>query len=71
MTISSVTKSHVKISSDNVIFSKDRTNIQLHKKFTKRGDLYLEISTEFRSITITVVLCEYITYMSGVSTSVK
>ena len=55
MTISSVTKSHVKISSDNVIFSKDRTNIQLHKKFTKCGDLYLEISTEFRSITIIFV----------------
>ena len=30
------------------MISKDLTNIQLHKKFTKCDDLYLEISIEFR-----------------------
>ena len=55
MTVNSVTKSHVKISSHNVIILKDRTNVKLHKRFTKCDDLYLEISTEFRSVTILIV----------------
>ena len=60
MTVNSLTKSHVKIyliilGKHNVMISKDRTNVQLHKKFTKCGDLYLEISIEFRSITIIFV----------------
>ena len=50
MTVNSVTKCHVKISSHKVMISKDHTNIHLHKKFTKCDDLYLEISTEFRSL---------------------
>ena len=37
---------------NNVMISKDRTNVQLHKKFTKCNDIYLEISIEFKSITI-------------------
>ena len=39
--------------------------------FTKRDDLYSEISIEFRSITIIFVWGEYITYLSEVSTWVK
>ena len=35
--------------------SKDRTNVQFYKKFTKYDDLYLEISIEFTSITIIFV----------------
>ena len=50
------------------MISKDRTHVQLHKKFTKCDDLYLEVSFEFRSITIIVVWREYITFLSGVST---
>ena len=53
------------------MISKDRTNIQLHKKFTKCGDLYLEISIEFGSITIIFVWRGYITHLSGVSAQVK
>ena len=42
------------------MISKDRTNVQLHKKFTKCGNLYLEISIEIRSTTIIFVWREYI-----------
>ena len=62
MTVYSVTKSHVNISSHNsgetynVMISKNHTNVQLHKKFTKCDDLYyLEITIELRSITIIFV----------------
>ena len=41
------------------------------RNFTKCDDLYSEISIEFRSVTITVVWGDYITYLSGVSTWVK
>ena len=37
------------------MISKDRTNVQSHKKFTKCDDLHLEIAIEFRSITIIFV----------------
>ena len=37
------------------MISKDRTNVQLHKKVTKYDDLYFEMSIEFRSITIIFV----------------
>ena len=42
------------------MISKDHTNVQLHKKFTKCGNLYLEISIEIRSTTIIFVWREYI-----------
>ena len=41
------------------------------RSFTKCDDVYSEISTEFRSITIMFAWGEYITYLSGVSTWVK
>ena len=60
MIVNSLTKSHVKISSHNSRETKrydfkGPLNVQLQRSFTKCDDLYSEISTEFRSITIIFV----------------